>query len=158
MNILIIGDQGTGKSAFIERLIYNSFSESYVTTIGKELHHYNYNDQKIFLHDCGGSDRYYSMIELYFNIADGFLVFYTDTDNNIEKWKGMVPESTPYILVKNGDSNDKISDIHIDCKLNKNIHKVIELIVKKVPKKIIEEQTLMNLVFEYLMSFFPIFN
>lgn len=158
MNVLLIGDQFTGKTSFVNRLIDNSFFESYITTIGKELHHYNYNGQKIFIHDCGGGDRYYSMIELYFKTADGFIIFYNDEHKNIEKWTGMVPETTPFILVKNGGKMDDIQDVHIDTKLNKNIQKPIDLILKKIPKKTIEEQTLINLVFEYIMSFFPIFN
>ena len=158
MNILLIGDSMTGKSSFINRLINNKFSESYIATIGKDLHHYYFKEQKIFLHDCSGFDRYYNMIQLYIEIADAAIIFYNDKHSNIEKWTGMLPETTPYIIVKNGGGKDSINDVQIDCKMNKNIQKPIELIMKKVPKKNIEEQTIMKLVIDYIMSFFPIFN
>jgi GTPase SAR1 family protein len=158
MNIILIGDSITGKTSFIHRLIDNTFHESYLSTIGKDLHIYEHKNQKLFLHDCSGMDRYYSMIQLYFKIADGALIFYNDKNTNIDKWKGLLPDSTPFLLVKNGGEKDKIQDIHIDCELDINIEKVIELIVSKIPKKTMEQKTLMNLVYEYIMSFFPIFN
>ncbi len=37
MNILVVGDQLTGKTSYVERLVYNRFSESYITTMGKDL-------------------------------------------------------------------------------------------------------------------------
>lgn len=158
MNIILIGDSITGKTSFLHRLIDNTFYESYLSTIGKDLHIYTHKNQKLFLHDCSGMDRYYSIIQIYFKVADGALIFYNDKNTNIDKWKGLLPESTPFVIVKNGGKKDKIQDIHIDCKLNINIEKPIELIVNKIPKKNLEQKTLINLMYEYIMSFFPIFN
>lgn len=153
MNILLIGDSHTGKSAFINRLLHDRYTESYITTIGKDLYHHCYQGKKIFLHDCGGGDRYYHMIELYFNIGDGFMIFYTDKSKNIEKWTGMVPKGKPFILVKNGGTKDKLCDIHIDCKKNKNISSPLSLICKKIPEKKIQEESFIYSIFEYFLSF-----
>ena len=41
-NIILLGDMGVGKSAFVMRLVKGYFSTSYITTIGADYCKYQY--------------------------------------------------------------------------------------------------------------------
>lgn len=154
MNILIVGDQLTGKTSYVERLVYNRFSESYITTMGKDLYTYMHNDQKIFIHDCSGTERYYKMISMYFNSSDGIIIFINDK-TEIKKWLGLIPEKTPYVVVANRQpAIDEKNVIYIDTKNNTNVHKPLDVLVKKIPPKIIEEtQWSLSYFIDYILNF-----
>ena len=154
MNILIVGDQLTGKTSFVERLIYNKFSESYITTLGKELHTYMYNDQKIYIHDCSGTERFYNMISMYFNSSDGIIIFINDK-TEMNKWLGLIPKNIPYVVVANRQvAIDVKNVIYIDTKNNTNVHKPLDVLIKKIPPKQIEEPPWsIYYIIDYILNF-----
>lgn len=157
MNIVIIGDCRVGKTSFVNRLVYGRFTDSYSTTIGKDLHYYDHNDQKLILHDCSGLDRYYSLIKIYFDSAHAFIIIYNDsTKQKIDKWLGLIPKDSIYVLVKNGGEKDDTCDILIDCKKNINIQEPILSLEPRIPKNEEEQYTFYSLIIDYLLSFLKI--
>lgn len=155
-NIIIIGDQGVGKSSFVQRLTTNTFSETYICTLTKDLHMIEFQGRSIGLHDHGGCERYHSLRQLHYKHADGVLVF-CDTQLNIDVWVEAVKKENPdvpivIVMNKADDTNidyGKGADIYISCKHNRNLENVLPLIIPKMklPETIISP---LETLFEYL--------
>lgn len=148
MNIVLIGDQRTGKTSFVRRLIENQFTDSYIATIAKELNVYIYNEQVIYIHDCSGLERYNKLNELYYQKASGFILMYTDTYPTL--WINKIPKDIPYLCVQNKSDIYQGGKIQISCKDNINIRQPIELLFPqmKAPKPFS-----WYTIVEYLLSF-----
>ena len=158
-NILIIGDQRVGKSAFVQRLTTNSFTDSYICTVTKDLHMIEFRGMSIALHDHGGSERYQNLRQLHYKHADGALIFCDETLNIdiwIERLKSENPE-IPIVIVMNKVDNEneaysKGADIYISCKENRNLENVLPMIVGQL-KKIETKASHLETLFEYLPSY-----
>ena len=80
-NILLLGDQGLGKP-WINRIVGETFSESYMTTLGKTMKEVEVVDREnIYTRDIGGNERFQE-VNVYYQIADGALIFYDVSKHN----------------------------------------------------------------------------
>ena len=111
--ICVIGDEGSGKSAFMKKFVHGIFSEHYKTTIGvdfalkvakvepeKMLSHFSgtplrvENDVfRLQLWDIAGQERFGKMTGVYYNEASAAFLLFDSTRNfedeckKVNKWK-----------------------------------------------------------------------
>ncbi len=156
MNIIIIGDQATGKTSFVDRLTKNTFSSSYCTTLAKDLHVIEFRGKTIYLHDHGGSPRYQDLRQLHYKLADGVILF-CDNKFNVEPWLKLLEKENPgvpVVIVMNKIDNPfvpqpKGADVYISCKSNYNLENVLPKLVPQIKEPEVKISPLESW-FEYL--------
>ena len=92
--VLLIGDSGVGKSCILLRYSDDSFSSSYVTTIGIDFKmkrlKVNDVDLKLQIWDTAGQERFRTITYSFYRRADGIIISYDVTDEksfkSIENW------------------------------------------------------------------------
>lgn len=94
LKFVLVGDSGTGKSSVLRRFVDDTFSPSFMTTIGidfkvKDLK-LKENVVKIQVWDTAGQERFKTITNAYYNGADAILVVYSVTDkdsfNHLSYW------------------------------------------------------------------------
>ncbi|KAJ2642601.1 GTP-binding protein, partial [Coemansia sp. RSA 1694] len=94
MKLLLIGDSGVGKSCVLLRFSDDSFTPSFITTIGIDfkIRTIELDGKRIKLQiwDTAGQERFRTITTAYYRGAMGILLVYDVTDersfNNIENW------------------------------------------------------------------------
>jgi len=94
LKILVIGDSGVGKSCMLLRFADNSFTDSYISTIGVDfkIRTINIEGKKIKLQiwDTAGQERFKTITTSYYRGAHGLIIVYDitsmDSFNSIKKW------------------------------------------------------------------------
>ncbi|KAF0740542.1 ras-related protein Rab-13-like [Aphis craccivora] len=103
--IIVVGDMNTGKTSIIERFCDGHFMEYYKPSTGE---------------DTAGTEKYQSLIQLYYRGAIGLFIVYDVTDlnslHNLEFWMKNIDDFAPSnvvrILIGNKcdlESNRKVS-------------------------------------------------
>ena len=82
---MLLGDSGVGKSSIAQRYCKNHFSDSYDVTIGGAYMQQNVTVQngsvvKMHIWDTGGSDRFRSLVSMYYRDAVAALICYDLTN------------------------------------------------------------------------------
>ena len=94
VKLLLIGDSGVGKSCIMMRFADDSFSNSFITTIGIDfkIKTITLNNKKIKLQiwDTAGQERFRTITTAYYRGAMGIIMVYDITDelsfSNIRNW------------------------------------------------------------------------
>ncbi|KAH3756492.1 Rab GTPase [Pelomyxa schiedti] len=120
IKLLLIGDSGVGKSCLLLRFAEDSFTPSFITTIGIDfkIRTIDIDGKRIKLQiwDTAGQERFRTITTAYYRGAMGILLVYDVTDNksfsNIHNWMRNVDthaaEDVSKILIGNKcDVNDK---------------------------------------------------
>ena len=92
--ILLIGDSGVGKSSILLRFADDSYTESYISTIGVDFKirtiDINGKQVKLQIWDTAGQERFRTITSSYYRGAHGIIVVYDVTDqtsfNNVKQW------------------------------------------------------------------------
>ncbi|KAI9030669.1 GTP-binding protein ypt1 [Phycomyces nitens] len=92
--ILLIGDSGVGKSCLLLRFADDSYTESYVSTIGVDFKirtiELEGKTVKLQIWDTAGQERFRTITSSYYRGAHGIIVVYDVTDqdsfNNVKQW------------------------------------------------------------------------
>ncbi|XP_022057402.1 ras-related protein Rab-35b isoform X2 [Acanthochromis polyacanthus] len=92
--LLIIGDSGVGKSSLLLRFADNTFSGSYITTIGVDfkIRTVEINGEKVKLQiwDTAGQERFRTITSTYYRGTHGVIVVYDVTSAesfvNVKRW------------------------------------------------------------------------
>jgi Ras-related protein Rab-1A len=92
--ILIIGDSGVGKSCLLVRFADDTYTESYISTIGVDFKIRSIElDSKIIklqIWDTAGQERFKTITQSYYRGAHGIIIVYDITDRNtftnVEQW------------------------------------------------------------------------
>jgi small GTP-binding protein len=94
--ILVVGEQGTGKTSIIKRYVHNIYSVHYKATIGVDfaLKVINWDDNSVVrlqLWDIAGQERFGNMTRVYYKEAVGAFVVFDitrlETFDEVKKWK-----------------------------------------------------------------------
>ncbi|KAI4211945.1 MAG: hypothetical protein LQ351_005285 [Letrouitia transgressa] len=102
--LLLIGDSGVGKSCLLLRFADDTYTESYISTIGVDFW------------DTAGQERFRTITSSYYRGAHGICVVYDVTDmdsfNNVKQWLQEIDryatEGVNKLLVGNkSDMSDK---------------------------------------------------
>lgn len=111
--LVLIGDTGVGKSCILLRFADDSFTDSYITTIGVDFRFrtltINNKSVKLQIWDTAGQERFRTITSAYYRGADGIVLCYDCTEpesfENIDDWLSEVSryanENTCKILVGN---------------------------------------------------------
>ncbi|XP_055881478.1 ras-related protein Rab-7L1-like isoform X1 [Biomphalaria glabrata] len=130
IKILVIGDAGVGKTSFVQKYVYDVFSDKYKCTIGfdsvtkkvTELNQKPVNLQLQFW-DIAGQDRFPLLTRAYYKYTRGCLIIFDLTNpesfNDVRKWKASLDNnlSVPCLLVANKvdlESERKVSPSDIE--------------------------------------------
>jgi Ras-related protein Rab-6A len=105
LKLIVVGNQGTGKSCILNRFINNSFDENYQATIGLDFHSKNVTihnqDIRLILYDTAGQEKFRSLIPMYIREAQIIILIYDitnkDSFDSIPNWMEEISE------VKNND-------------------------------------------------------
>ena len=102
--VVIIGDEGVGKSAFVHMVKNREFSQKYTPTVGADVTAYEVDGKKLELWDCGG--KHVGLQEGYWIGAKAVVVMFGInsllTWKNIPAWLKSVEEvagNAPLFLV-----------------------------------------------------------
>lgn len=112
--LLIIGDSGVGKSSLLLRFADNTFTGTYITTIGVDfkIRTIEINGEKIKLQiwDTAGQERFRTITSTYYRGTHGVIVVYdvtsAETFVNVKRWLQEIEtncDEVARILVGNKD-------------------------------------------------------
>nr|CAH7741063.1 unnamed protein product [Callosobruchus chinensis] len=115
--LLIIGDSGVGKSSLLLRFSDNTFTGSYITTIGVDfkIKTVNIHGQKVKLQiwDTAGQERFRTITSTYYRGTHGVIVVYDVTNGesfaNVKRWLHEIEQNYANIDIKSisvGNKND----------------------------------------------------
>jgi small GTP-binding protein len=124
--VIMLGDAGVGKTAIINRVIYNSFTGKTEPTIGNQTYQYGLNisssskKMNFNIWDISGQDQYMSITSMYYRDIDAAILCYDMTDKgsytNLKKWfkqlNDNAPENISIALVAN--KYDMIAHSQVD--------------------------------------------
>ncbi|ELU09827.1 hypothetical protein CAPTEDRAFT_21277 [Capitella teleta] len=114
--LLIIGDSGVGKSSLLLRFSDNTFSGTYITTIGVDfkIRTVDINGEKVKLQiwDTAGQERFRTITSTYYRGTHGVIVVYDvssgDSFANVKRWLHEIDQNCDVvnrILVGNKDDD-----------------------------------------------------
>ncbi|CAM9933110.1 unnamed protein product [Discosporangium mesarthrocarpum] len=100
IKLLMIGDSGVGKTCLLLRYANDSFSQTFITTIGIDFKIKNIDLDtkriKLQIWDTAGQERFRTITTSYFRGAQGILLVYDVTDkksfNSIRNWVGQIQQ------------------------------------------------------------------
>jgi len=96
--LLLIGDSGVGKSCLLLRFADNTYTDSYISTIGVDFKirtlDIDGKTVKLQIWDTAGQERFRTLTSSYFRGAPGILVVFAVSDkvsfNNVKQWLGEI--------------------------------------------------------------------
>lgn len=114
--LLIIGDSGVGKSSLLMRFADNTFTGTFITTIGVDFKIrtvvVNGERVKLQIWDTAGQERFRTITATYYRGTHGVLVVYDVTNGesfvNVKRWLHEIDQncdSVNRVLVGNKDDN-----------------------------------------------------
>jgi Ras-related protein Rab-6A len=94
LKLIVVGNQGTGKSCILNRFVNETFEENYQATIGLDFQSKNITihdqDVRLILYDTAGQEKFRSLIPMYIREAQIILLIYDITDrdsfDSMPKW------------------------------------------------------------------------
>jgi len=166
VKVIIVGDDGVGKTSLCIRLKEDRFETSYMSTIGVDFHIKMINDDnkkyKLQIWDTAGQERFRTIVNSYYRNSKIIIIMFDlskkETFYKIEYWLEEIMRHADYnskiILVGNKNeltseiNNDEIIEfcsnynleyVSISVKENVNIDKFIDTLNKIIPTLNIED-------------------
>lgn len=108
IKLLLIGDSGVGKSCLLLRFAENSFTTSFITTIGIDFKikkmRIRDSNVKLQIWDTAGQERFRTITSAYYRGAMGIVLVYDVTDENsfknIRNWMKNIEQHASTSVVK----------------------------------------------------------
>merc|ERR1712230_82195 len=169
IKLLLIGDSGVGKSCCLLRFSEDSFTPSFITTIGIDFKirtiELDGKRVKLQIWDTAGQERFRTITTAYYRGAMGILLVYDVTDersfNNIRTWFSNVEqhatEGVNKILIGNKcdwedrrvvstERGQQLADelgipfLEVSAKSNINVEKAFFSLASDIKKRIVDTQ------------------
>ncbi|KAH7691687.1 Small GTPase superfamily ARF/SAR type protein [Dioscorea alata] len=171
IKLLLIGDSGVGKSCLLLRFSDDTFTTSFITTIGIDFKIRNIELDgkriKLQIWDTAGQERFRTITTAYYRGAMGILLVYDVTDessfNNIRNWirniEQHASDNVNKILVGNKADMDEskravptsrgqmladeygIKFFETSAKTNYNVEQVFFSIARDIKQRLVESET-----------------
>ena len=124
LKLIVVGNQGTGKSSILNRFVNERFDENYQATIGLDFHSKNITihdqDVRLIIYDTAGQEKFRSLIPMYIREAQIILFIYDISDkdsfDSIPKWiqqvNDVINKEVVFVLIGNKldlESNRKVT-------------------------------------------------
>ena len=154
--IILLGETNAGKTTLFNKFTLDKNSYNYISTItvDNETKTIEYKNKKysITLYDTAGQERFRSITQAYYHMADGFFIMFDITDEKsllaVKNWINEIQNSNfskIFLILGNKDDLDnKISDNNINDALGNNKHLLLKtsaiqnINVKEAIEKIID--------------------
>ena len=154
--IILLGETNAGKTTLFNKFTLDKNSYNYISTItvDNETKTIEYKNKKysITLYDTAGQERFRSITQAYYHMADGFFIMFDITDEKsllaVKNWINEIQNSNSskifLILGNKDDLDNKISDNNINDALGNNKHLLLKtsaiqnINVKEAIEKIID--------------------
>jgi Ras-related protein Rab-1A len=162
--LLLIGDSGVGKSCLLLRFADDTYSDSYISTIGVDFKirtlELDAKTVKLQIWDTAGQERFRTITSSYYRGAHGIAIVYDVTDaesfQNVKHWNAEIDryasEGVTKILIGNkSDMTDKkvisveqgkalaeelkMEFIETSAKDSSNVTKAFEVMAAKIKEK-----------------------
>ena len=113
LKLIVVGNQGTGKSSILNRFVNETFDENYQATIGLDFHSKNITihdqDVRLIIYDTAGQEKFRSLIPMYIREAQIILFIYDISDkesfDSIPKWmqqvNDVINKEVVFVLIGN---------------------------------------------------------
>uniref|UniRef100_A0A674BS74 Ras-related protein Rab-35 n=1 Tax=Salmo trutta TaxID=8032 RepID=A0A674BS74_SALTR len=121
--LLIIGDSNVGKSSLLLRFADNSFSGSYITTIGVDfkIRTVDIDGERVKLQiwDTAGQERFRTITSTYYRNTHGVIIVYDVTNPesfvNVKRWLNEITQNCDNVCkILVGNKNDDPSKKQVD--------------------------------------------
>lgn len=141
--ICVIGNGGSGKTAFIKKLRTGEFERKYLYTIGVEVTtlKYNTNHGEIALHvwDCAGQVKFMGLYDGYWIGAHGYILL-ADNQQSMKHYIGelnrfMGSDRKPVRIYYGKDDEGKLGPFGLSSKTDYNLYKPIQDILSDIVGK-----------------------
>ena len=154
--IILLGETNVGKTTLFNKFTLDKNRYNYISTItvDDETKTIEYKNKKysITLYDTAGQERFRSITQAYYHMADGFFIMFDITDEKsllaVKNWINEIQNSNSskifLILGNKDDLDNKISDNNINEALGNNKHLLLKtsaiqnINVKEAIEKIID--------------------
>jgi len=135
--LLLIGDSGVGKSCLLLRFADDTYSESYISTIGVDFKirtiEHDGKTIKLQIWDTAGQERFRTITSSYYRGAHGIIVVYdvtdSDTFDNVKQWlqeiERYASENVKKLLV--GNKSDLTQKKQVDHSTAKEYAKQLDI-------------------------------
>ena len=120
LKLIVVGNQGTGKSCILNRFVNETFEENYQATIGLDFQSKNVTihdqDVRLILYDTAGQEKFRSLIPMYIREAQIILLIYDITNkesfDSMPRWIQQVfdVKNTEAVFVLIGNKIDLEND------------------------------------------------
>ncbi|XP_034024950.1 ras-related protein Rab-1B-like [Thalassophryne amazonica] len=129
--LLLIGDSGVGKSCLLLRFADDTYTESYISTIGVDFKIRTINMDgktvKLQIWDTAGQERFRTITSSYYRGAHGIIIVYDVTEqesfNNVKQWLDEIDryacENISRLLV--GNKSDLVSKKEVDSAMAQDL-------------------------------------
>jgi GTP-binding nuclear protein Ran len=87
--VVLVGDGGVGKSAYVKKLFTGDFHKTYFATLGVEVYPIKCNEKKFTFWDTAGQDKFGGLKDGYYINADYGIIMCSDfkiTNRSIKGW------------------------------------------------------------------------
>ena len=145
LKLIVVGNQGTGKSCILNRFVNETFEENYQATIGLDFQSKNITihdqDVRLILYDTAGQEKFRSLIPMYIREAQIILLIYDISDresfDSMPKWIQEVIDvkNTDPVLVLIGNKNDLEKDRKVTFEEGKKFAEENKFIFEEVSAK-----------------------
>ena len=114
LKLMVLGDQGVGKTAIIQRYCKGTFSENYISTVGIDFQNkiVNVKNKKVNLQiwDTAGQEKFRAISKNYIQSSQGFLVIYDISKRisfiNINNWMEIINQNSKAKFILIGNKKD----------------------------------------------------